>query len=187
MQFVQSVVKPTRTLTLQNRQCTLPVNIRLLRRIARALLQDLLQIEDFNLGVYLVSSPEITRLNESFVRHKGSTDVITFDYSAASPTANRNPPLNRNRRSPSLHAEIFICLDEAVAQARRFRTTWQSELLRYLIHGLLHLQGHDDQRAASRLKMKREEDRLLRELVGRFELDSLAQVTGNQGDVKSDA
>jgi probable rRNA maturation factor len=43
----------------------------------------------------------------------------------------------------SLHGELFICLDDAVKQAREFRTTWQSELTRYVIHGLLHLCGHD--------------------------------------------
>ena len=40
----------------------------------------------------------------------------------------------------------FVCLDEAVRQARRFHTTWQSELVRYVVHGVLHLLGYDDQR-----------------------------------------
>ena len=47
-----------------------------------------------------------------------------------------------------LHGEIFICVDEAVWQARKFRTSWQSEIVRYLVHGVLHLLGHDDSRPA---------------------------------------
>ena len=68
-----------------------------------------------------------------------------------------------------------MCVDVAVEQARRFRVTWQAELARYVIHGILHLQGHDDQNAAGRRRMKREEGRLLKELGGRFRLSKLAR------------
>ena len=74
-----------------------------------------------------------------------------------------------------LHGEIFICVDEAVVQARRFRASWQSELVRYVIHGVLHLRGFDDLHPAGRRKMKREEDRLLREIALRFALSKLAR------------
>jgi probable rRNA maturation factor len=64
-------------------------------------------------------------------------------------------------------------MDEALIQARRFRTTWQTELVRYLIHGVLHLQGHDDRRSVSRRSMKKEEARLLKKLGRRFCLSKL--------------
>ena len=200
------------TLTLRNRQHTRRVDLRRLRRLAATLLQNLLEVEQFDLGIYLVGATEITRLNETFLRHKGSTDVITFNYAEeAGPAPDRSgfgaaacslhasrrslaavpfpsPPLEERgrERRPSfsasppdlwvrqaasttlLHGEIFICVGEAVAQARRFRTSWQSELIRYLIHGLLHLRGYDDQNMSARRKMKREEDRLLRRLAGRY-------------------
>jgi probable rRNA maturation factor len=66
-------------------------------------------------------------------------------------------------------------VDEAILQARRFRTTWQSELVRYLIHGVLHLFGHDDHHAVARRKMKREENRLFKSLSARFALSRLAR------------
>jgi probable rRNA maturation factor len=69
---------------------------------------------------------------------------------------------------------MFICIDDAMAQARQFRTSWQSELARYIIHGILHLRGFDDIRAADRRKMKREENRLLRETSRLFPLSKLA-------------
>jgi probable rRNA maturation factor len=74
-----------------------------------------------------------------------------------------------------LHGELFICLEVAVAQARGFRTNWQTELARYVVHGVLHLRGFDDLQPAKRRKMKREEDRLLGQLSRRFDLKQLAK------------
>jgi probable rRNA maturation factor len=76
-----------------------------------------------------------------------------------------------------LHGELFICLDDAVAQAREFRTTWQAELARYVIHGVLHLRGFDDTTPAARRKMKRAENALLRGLARRLALARLARRT----------
>ncbi len=151
-----------RTLALHDRQITRPVNRPLLRRLAKFLVQELLGIQDYDLGVYLVGTQEIMRLNEDFLRHRGATDVITFDY---------GEPSRPERRA----GEIFICLDEAIVQARRFRATWQEEMVRYLVHGLLHLSGFDDQQTPARRRMKREEDRLAKELGRRFRLSSLAR------------
>jgi probable rRNA maturation factor len=162
---------------LRNRQRTRIVDLRRLRRIAAWLLRDLLEAEQFDLGIYLVSTTEITRLNEAFLQHKGLTDVITFNYAEKAAPASgglgfgaaaRRFTAGRDACSSPLHGEIFICADAAVTQARRFRTSWQSELIRYLIHGLLHLRGYDDQNALARRQMKREEDRLLRRVAARF-------------------
>jgi probable rRNA maturation factor len=72
-----------------------------------------------------------------------------------------------------LIGDIFICVEEALRQAAKYRTTWQSELIRYIVHGALHLCGYDDQTATARKKMKREEDRILRELSVRFSLNRM--------------
>jgi rRNA maturation RNase YbeY len=66
-------------------------------------------------------------------------------------------------------------VDEAVSQAKPFNATWQSESIRYLVHGVLHLLGHDDRRAAARRRMKQEENRLLRQLSRRFSLAQLGR------------
>jgi rRNA maturation RNase YbeY len=133
--------------------------LRLLRRAALALLREFLCLENFCLGIHLVETTEIVRLNEEFLRHKGSTDVITFDYAQGEGRFAR--PINA---PAAIEGEIFICLDEAVSQARKFRVSWQKELARYVIHGVLHLCGHNDLRAGPRRRMKLEEDRLLQEL-----------------------
>lgn len=154
------------SLLIKNRQRAVSLDIRLLRTLVGTLLGVELEIQDFDLAIYIVRAPEMAQLNEKFLQHHGSTDVITFDYS------------NSPRRStldvrPILHGEIFICIDDARVQARHFRVSWQSELARYIIHGVLHLCGFDDVTPALRRKMKREENRLLRKIARLFPLRKL--------------
>lgn len=137
------------------------VDLRLFRRILCVLLEERLSRKVGELAIYLVDRAEMTRLNEAFLRHSGPTDVITFDYSE--PGA-----------GPSLYGEIFICLPVARAQAQKFKVTWQSELIRYAVHGVLHLCGHDDQTPPERARMKRAENNHLRGLAARFDLGKLA-------------
>ena len=156
-------------LSIVNRQRTRTINPRRLKQIAEALLSDL-EIEEAELGINLVTAREMTLVNETFLRHEGSTDVITFDYAEARAALPREAK-NRTRRPAArapLSGEIFVCVDEAILQARKFGTRWQSEVVRYIIHGILHLLGHDDSGAAARRRMKREENRLLRRFPGGF-------------------
>ena len=162
------------TVAIVSRQRTRKVNARLLKQIANFLLSEL-QIAEAELGIILVGETEMARVNKTFLNHKGSTDVITFDHRegrAGSPL----PAVGAHGVTrPTLHGELFICVDDAVVQAREFKTTWQSEVVRYLIHGVLHLLGHDDHAAVVRRKMKREENHLLRRLAKEFPLARLAR------------
>jgi rRNA maturation RNase YbeY len=158
-------------LEIANRQRTKRIQLRLLRQIAGHLLAQELGLESWNLSLCLLAAPAMTRLNETFVGHAGSTDVITFDYSERSPGI---PSAEPGFKAEALHGEIFICVDEALLQARRFGTSWPAEVVRYLVHGVLHLRGFDDLQSADRRRMKREENRLHRALAARFPLDRLA-------------
>jgi probable rRNA maturation factor len=144
-----------RLLTVRNCQRKHPLNTRLLRRVVQALLEDHLTQEDYDLGVYFIGAGEITRLNEQFLRHQGPTDVIAFDYAEPG-------------KSSALHGEIFVCVDEALIQAPHFHVSWQTELVRYVIHGVLHLRGFDDHVTEARRRMKSVEGQLLRRLVELF-------------------
>jgi rRNA maturation RNase YbeY len=152
-------------ISIRNRQRTRRINPTVLRKLTRAALDVLLPGGQYDLAIHFVAEDEIIRLNETFVHHKGATDVITFDYGHDQGWV---------PGSPALHGEIFVCVDVAIAQARCFRTTWQSEVVRYIIHGILHLQGFDDCRAAARRIMKREESRVLRLISGEFKLTRLS-------------
>ena len=172
------------TLALRNAGRLRRVDLRLLRRIARALLRQTWPDGGFDLAIHVVGALEITRLNETFLQHKGSTDVITFDYTDRAGQASRLSPqkpalsasLDRRDACPALlHGEIFVCLDEALSQSRRFHATWQSELVRYVVHGVLHLLGYDDQESRARRKMKRAEDALVRSLARQFDFRRLGK------------
>lgn len=150
------------SVTVRNRQKGRPIDTRLLRNITLVLVGQLIESRSFELGIYIIGTAEMTRLNETFLRHHGSTDVLTFDYSQPEP-------------EPELYGEIIVCLDEAVAQARRFRATWQSELVRYIVHGALHLAGYDDHHRAKRRKMKLQENRMLKQLGRQFDFSKICK------------
>ena len=145
-------------LSLRNRQRARAINLRLLRRIITHCLKEIFAQPEFELGFHLVGEKEMAKVNQQFLQHSGSTDVITFDYAEGQSV---------------LHGEIFISIDDAISQAKEFGTTWQSELVRYVVHGVLHLRGFDDLNSVARKKMKLEENRIVAELAGRFPLSKL--------------
>jgi probable rRNA maturation factor len=152
-------------IVIANRQRTRKANPRVLKQIVLALLTEL-EVTEAELGINLVAEEEMALVNETFLQHSGSTDVITFDHMDARP--------GTQDAKSQLHGELFICVDDAVSQARQFGTDWQSELVRYIVHGVLHLLGYDDLAVAARRKMKRVENRLVRWLAKRFELAQLS-------------
>ncbi len=147
---------PASQIVIANRQRTRRVNVREIRALTEAVLADLGVMAE--LGIHLVSAREMAQVNWDFLRHEGSTDVITFDHGS---TPER------------LYGELFISVADTVKQAGEFGTAWTEELARYVIHGLLHLHGYDDLEPAKRRVMKREENRLVRRL-GRLMKDPTA-------------
>ena len=145
-------------INIRNRQRRFPVHYPAIRQAATILMAELLPTESYDLTLLFVNETKMAELNERHLQHEGPTDIITFDYST--------PTL--------LHGELVICPAVASAHAKKYRVSIGREYSRYLIHGVLHLRGHDDQKPAARRKMKTEENRLLRQLARRIPLDSLA-------------
>jgi probable rRNA maturation factor len=166
-------------IVIANRQRTKKINARLLKQIVAALFAEL-TITEAELGINLVAAREMTLINETFLQHEGSTDVITFDHAenvAQSPRLripSSKRKMHRRDACAALHGELFVCVDEAILQAKQFDTNWQSEVVRYIVHGVLHLRGHDDLKPHLRRQMKREENRLMRVLAKRFSLAQLS-------------
>jgi len=101
--------------------------------------------------IAVVTAREIAALNRRHLGRAGQTDVLSFDLTD-SPGGN-------------LCAQIIVCGDLAVRQARNLRTGPQRELLLYVLHGLLHLIGYDDAGHAPAARMHAREDELLGELA----------------------
>jgi len=98
-----------------------------------------------SLYINFITSREIHDINNKYLKHDQSTDIITFNYSG-------NHSL--------IDGEIFISTDDAKINARKYKVSLSKEYTRLIIHGILHLKGFDDIKKDSRVKMKRIENNL---------------------------
>jgi len=96
-----------------------------------------------SLEINFVSQETIRKVNNEYLSHDYSTDIITFDYS--------------NERN-ILDGEIFISLKDAEENSKKYHVTFDNELLRLIIHGILHLLGYDDITLSKRKVMKKAEN-----------------------------
>lgn len=146
-------------ITVQKHPRTLPVRVRWLRGVAlaAAALEPIARRTQQGGAVSLVAlgASQMATVNGTHLNHSGPTDVITFDYSDA------------NVSSATLAGEILVCPEVAAQQARAFRTSTGLELIRYIVHGFLHLCGYDDRETEARRAMKRTENRLVRVVAER--------------------
>lgn len=99
-----------------------------------------------NLNYLFCDDEEILRVNREFLRHDYFTDIITFDYS------------HRER----VGGDLFISLDTVRSNAGELGVSYDSELLRVIVHGLLHLCGIDDKGPGEREIMEANENAALR-------------------------
>ncbi len=104
----------------------------------------------FNISSLIINFIEadlITRINIQYLNHHYSTDIITFNYSG-----------NHNL----LDGELYISVEDAAANAKKFGVLNVREYYRLVIHGILHLMGYDDRSKNDKLVMKRAENKLLK-------------------------
>lgn len=98
-----------------------------------------------NINYIFCSDERELEVNRQFLGHDYYTDVITFDYST--PT--------------TLNGDIFISLDTVRSNAEMVSTTFDHELLRILIHGVLHLTGQGDKTPETKAQMTQKEESAL--------------------------
>ncbi len=101
----------------------------------------------------VVGAGEIAALNRRYLSHGGATDVLSFDMSEGG--------------GKGIAAQIIVCGDIAARRAEAMGCSAQRELMLYVVHGLLHLMGHEDATVRGAAKMHAREDELLDEFLGR--------------------
>jgi len=101
------------------------------------------------ISVILCSDEELLKLNRKFLQHDYYTDVITFDYTV----------------DDVLAGDLFISVDTVHANAAEYRQSFDDELHRVMVHGLLHLCGYPDRTPALQKAMRAREDRYLNVLT----------------------
>lgn len=132
---------------MRNLQRKMSVNVAELEEFAGNALQNSLQLHQrqrtnldklSEIFIWLISDRRMALLHRKFLGRPGATDVLTFQ-----------------------HGEIFISVDTAGRHARAFGNSLIRELKLYIVHGLLHLHGFDDQTPAEAHKMKAAQERIL--------------------------
>ena len=129
-------------------QEAVPVDRARMRQVARTVL-DGEGVPDADISLAFVDNPTIHRLNQRYLDHDEPTDVLSF-------------PLSEGQQR--LAGELVIGAEVAQAQAGSRGHDVQAELALYVIHGLLHLCGHDDQTAAGAAAMRERERHYLQQL-----------------------
>lgn len=98
-----------------------------------------------NIHYIFCSDERELAVNREFLGHDYYTDVITFDYSTAG----------------TLNGDIFISLDTVRSNAEMVGVAYEQELLRIIIHGVLHLTGQGDKTPETKEQMTAKEEKAL--------------------------
>lgn len=99
-----------------------------------------------SVNIIFCSDSYLADINEQYLKHKTLTDIITFDLSTSLDT---------------IDGEIYISIDRVRENAQTFRVSFETELDRVIIHGILHLLGHNDKTGPQKLAMRKKEDACL--------------------------
>lgn len=108
-------------------------------------IKDSIKNETKNVGEisYIFCSDEyLHQMNLKYLNHDTFTDIITFDYTEEN----------------IISGDIFISIDRVKENATKFKTTFEGELSRVIIHGVLHLMGYKDKSAQEKEQMRSKEN-----------------------------
>ena len=127
------------------------------QQVLRVPRQRIMRLVDFVAGaqgvrfgcvdILIVDDRAMAGHNRRYLDHRGTTDVISFDLSDAAESG--------------LAAQLIVSAETARRVGPIHGHSPQTELLLYILHGLLHVIGHDDQDVRSRAKMTALQDGLL--------------------------
>ena len=101
-----------------------------------------LQRTEGNLNYVFCNNKYILEMNKKYLNHDYTTDIITFDYSVEN----------------HLHAEFYVSLEQIKENAKQYKTKFDNELHRVLVHGILHLAGYNDKTNKEQMEMRAKED-----------------------------
>jgi probable rRNA maturation factor len=116
-------------------------------------------IQSGEISIAIVDGARMHVLNRQYLQHDYPTDVLSF-------------VLEHDKEQKSLEGEIIVSADYAAREAARYGWTADDELLLYVIHGCLHLVGHEDQTSEGKATMRDAEKKHLAPfgLVHRYEV-----------------
>lgn len=119
-----------------------------LKRLIRLLLIRLGFNPEESISIVLTNNEVISRINNEYFGKESPTDVISFS-------------LPDKFDPDKISGEVIISIEEVISNSREYHASLAKELMRYIIHGLLHLKGLNDSTSSQRIKMRKEENLLL--------------------------
>lgn len=113
--------------------------------------------KEFNKSVeeitfYFTDDSEIIDINKKYLNHNYFTDIITFNYS----------------KEHSISGDIIISIDTVKLNAKDYNVTFENELHRVIIHGILHMIGFDDSTECQKAEMREKENWALNILYSKW-------------------
>ena len=103
------------------------------------------------IGFVFCSDEYLLGMNKQYLNHDTYTDIITFDYS-------------KGDLKQAVSGDILISVDRVNENSKTFSKSFESELHRVMIHGILHLLGYNDKTGPAKAEMRKQEDLCLRAL-----------------------
>ena len=97
------------------------------------------------LNYIFCSDKELLSINKKHLNHDEYTDIITFDYN----------------EGKLIISDIYISIPRVKENAKLYKQTFQDELCRVMVHGVLHLCGFKDKTEAEKKKMRKKEEEAL--------------------------
>ena len=139
--------------TIYNKQKDLPLSVASIKLMIPFLLKNLHVCTD-EVIVHFVSQTAIGKIHADFFNDPSTTDCISF------PIDSSDTPAGEGKHR--ILGEIFVCPKTAIDYAKSQNLDPYQETKLYIIHGILHLLGHDDLDSPSRRKMRQMEQKCLK-------------------------
>jgi len=125
------------------------INTNFVKKLISEVLKYIKRAQDTELEVVFVADKEIKVLNKKYRKEDSPTDVLSFK-------------IDRKEFGSNLFlGEIFISLDTAFKNCALFGTEFEKEITLYVIHGVLHLFGYDDEDQKNKKKMFKRQEQIL--------------------------